>query len=156
MSRILGLDPGAKRIGVAVSDPTQTLAQSLGSVNRDRAGRWIEQIGKLVAEYQVSEVVVGLPRNMDGREGPAAERARRLVEKLTARLKIPVAVWDERLTTVAAQRMFREVGVKARRAKRHLDGVAAVLILQGYLDRCARRRDEGRGDMTPDQGAGDT
>lgn len=134
MSRVLGLDPGAKRIGVAVSDPRGVVAQSLRSVERKQGKGWASEVESLVAEYEVVEVVVGLPRNMDGSEGPAAAEAKRLVEVLKAKLRVPVKVWDERLTTVAAQRMFREAGVKMRRAKRHMDGVAAVLILQGYLD----------------------
>lgn len=134
MSRILGLDPGAKRIGVALSDPSGVIAQSLKSVEKTRRASWLAQLEGLVAEYQVTEVIVGLPLNMNGSEGPAAVYARRLVQVLRDRLKVPVKVWDERLTTVAAERMFRETGVKAHRAKKRLDGVAAALILQGYLD----------------------
>ncbi len=139
MSRILALDPGAKRIGVAVSDPLGIVAQSLKVVEKTRGHGWAAEVENLVAEYQVAEVVIGLPRNMDGSEGPAAAEARRMVEILNSRLSVPVVVWDERLSTVAAQRMFREAGVKMRRAKKHLDGVAAVLILQGYLDYRAKK-----------------
>jgi putative Holliday junction resolvase len=134
MSRILALDPGAKRIGVAVSDPLGIVARSLKVVEKTRGHGWAAEVENLVAEYQVAEVVIGLPRNMDGSEGPAAAGARRMVEILSSRLSVPVVVWDERLSTVAAQRMFRETGVKMRRAKKYLDGVAAALILQGYLD----------------------
>jgi putative Holliday junction resolvase len=133
MSRILGLDPGAKRIGVALSDPSGGIAQSLKSVEKTRRASWVAEIEDLVTEYQVREVIVGLPLNMNGSEGPAAADARRLVRALKNRLKVPVKVWDERLTTVAAKRMFQETGVKAQRAKKRLDGVAAALILQGYL-----------------------
>jgi len=143
MSRILGLDPGAKRIGVAVSDPTALVAQSLKPVERNRGPRWAVEVEKLVAQYQVAEVVVGLPLNMDGSEGPAAAEARRLAEILKARLKVPIKMWDERLTTVAAQRMFRETGMKMRRAKKRMDGVAAALILQGYLDYRSKSKQKG-------------
>lgn len=134
MSRILGLDPGAKRIGVAVSDPSGIVAQSLKSVEKTRGAGWIAEVEGLVAEYQVTEVIVGFPLNMNGSEGPAATEVRRLVQVLKARLKVPVKIWDERLTTVAAQRIFQEAGVKMHRVKKRMDGVAAALILQGYLD----------------------
>lgn len=143
MSRILALDPGAKRIGVAVSDPLGIVARSLKVVEKTRGHGWAAEVENLVAEYQVAEVVIGLPRNMDGSEGPAAAGARRMVEILSSRLSVPVVVWDERLSTVAAQRMFRETGVKMRRAKKHLDGVAAALILQGYLDYRAKNTGKG-------------
>jgi putative Holliday junction resolvase len=139
MTRILGLDPGTKRIGVAISDPTGVVAQSLNHVKRDQDENWVDEIENLVDEYQVREVVVGLPRNMNGSEGPAAADVRHMVQILQSRLKVPVEVWDERLTTVAAEKMFQETGVKQRQAKKHMDGVAAALILQGYLDYLAQR-----------------
>lgn len=138
MSRFLALDPGAKRIGVAISDPSGVVAQSLKFVEKTRGPGWATEVESLVAEYQVAEVIVGLPLNMDGSEGPAAAEVMRLVQVLRTRLKVPVKVWDERLTTVAAQRMFRETGVKMHRAKKRMDGVAAALILQGYLDHRAK------------------
>jgi len=134
MNRILGLDPGAKRIGIAISDPSGVVAQSLGSLEKARGQGWAVEVEKLVAQHGVAEVVVGLPLNMNGTEGPRAEETRRMVEVLRSRLKVPIKVWDERLSTIAAERMFRETGVKMQRAKKHIDGVAAALILQGYLD----------------------
>ena len=134
MNRILGLDPGAKRIGIAISDPSGVVAQSLGFLEKTREQGWAVEVEKLVAQHKVAEVVVGLPLNMNGTEGPRAEETRRMVEVLRNRLKVPIKVWDERLSTIAAERMFREAGVKMRRAKTHIDGVAAALILQGYLD----------------------
>lgn len=145
MTRILGLDPGAKRIGVAISDPTGVVAQSLNHVEREPGENWIDELENLVEEYQVREVVVGFPRNMNGSEGPAAADVRRMVGILQSRLKVPVEIWDERLTTVAAERMFQETGVKMRRAKKHMDGVAAALILQGYLDYLAQRGGPSKG-----------
>jgi len=141
MSRILGLDLGTKRIGVAISDPTGVLAQGLPTLGRDRQGRWLARLKNLVLEHQVIRIVVGLPMNMSGTEGPVAEEVRRLADILRNKLEVPVTLWDERLTTVAAERMFQETGVKMRRAKKHLDEVAAVLILQGYLDGRGKERD---------------
>jgi putative Holliday junction resolvase len=138
MGRILALDPGTRRIGLAVSDPTGTLAQPLEAVERRSKQDWAEPIVSLVEELEVAEIVVGLPRHMDGSEGESAADARQMAETLHARTNIPVQLWDERLTTVAAEKMFRETGVKTRRARQHIDSVAAVLILQGYLDRRAR------------------
>ena len=134
MNRILGLDPGAKRIGIAISDPSGVVAQSLGALEKTRGHGWAVEVEKLVAQHGVAEVVVGLPLNMNGTEGPGAEETRRMVEVLKNRLAVPIKVWDERLSTMAAKRMFREAGVKMQRAKKHIDGVAAALILQGYLD----------------------
>jgi putative Holliday junction resolvase len=141
MSRILALDPGSRRIGLAVSDPTATLAQPLPPVERTGDQDWAEAIAALVAELKVVEIVVGLPRHMDGSEGESSAEARRMAETLRERMHIPVKLWDERLTTVAAERMFRESGVKTQQARKHMDGVAAMLILQGYLD---HRRTGGR------------
>jgi putative Holliday junction resolvase len=134
MSRILALDPGSRRIGVAVSDPTGTVAQPLPSIDRGDDRGWVAAVVSLVAQLEVAEIVVGLPRHMDGSEGQAAADARQMAETIRSRANVPVKLWDERLTTVAAERMFRESGVKTPRARRHIDGAAAVLILQGYLD----------------------
>jgi len=135
MSRILAIDPGTRRIGLAVSDPTGTLAQPLSAVERKGGQDWAEAIAALAGKLEAAEIVVGLPRHMDGSEGDAAADARRMAETLGTRTNLPVRLWDERLTTVAAERMFRETGVNTRRARRHIDSAAAVLILQGYLDR---------------------
>ncbi len=134
MSRILALDPGSRRIGLAVSDPTGTLAQPLPPVDRAGGRSWADAVAELSGQLEVVEIVVGLPRNMDGSEGQAAADARQMSETLRSRVDVPVSLWDERLTTVAAERMFRESGVNTRRARKHVDSVAAVLILQGYLD----------------------
>jgi len=134
MSRILALDPGSRRIGLAVSDPTGTLARPLPPVDRSGGRSWADAVAELSGQLEVVGIVLGLPRNMDGSEGKAAADARQMAETLRSRVDVPVSLWDERLTTVAAERMFRESGVNTRRARKHVDGVAAVLILQGYLD----------------------
>jgi putative Holliday junction resolvase len=140
MSRILAIDPGSRRIGLAISDPTESIAQPLPPLRRDGTDGWAGTVAQMVNEQDVIQVVVGLPRNMDGSEGPAAADAREMAERLIQRLDVPVTLWDERLTTVAAQRMFRESGMKTRRTRKHMDGVAAVLILQGYLDHRAKKK----------------
>ena len=142
MGRILALDPGSRRIGLAVSDPTETLAQPLSAVPRGGGPGWVESIVALVRELEVAEIVVGLPRHMDGSEGESAADARQMAETLRSRAGVPVTFWDERLTTVAAEKMFRESGIRTPRARRHIDSVSAVLILQGYLDRRKNKEDK--------------
>lgn len=138
--RRLGIDVGSVRVGVALSDPDGLLATPLATVARDAArGSDLDTIAGLVAEHDVVGVVVGLPRTLAGREGPAAEAAREFATALAARLDgaVPVAFSDERLTTVVATRQMRESGRKGRRQRAVVDQAAAVAILQGWLD--ARR-----------------
>ena len=133
--RRLGVDVGAVRVGVALSDPGGVLATPLATVPRD-AGT-VRSIAGLVAEHDVVEVVVGLPRTLAGREGAAAEAARAFAEELTGALEVPVVFSDERLTTVVATQQLRERGVKGRKQRAVVDQAAAVAILQSWLD--ARR-----------------
>ncbi len=138
--RRLGIDVGAVRVGVALSDPDGVLATPLATVARDVArGSDLDTIAGLVAEHDVVGVVVGLPRTLAGREGPAADAAREFATALAARLDaaVPVVFSDERLTTVVATRQMRESGRKGRRQRAVVDQAAAVAILQGWLD--ARR-----------------
>jgi len=136
--RRLGIDVGAVRVGVALSDPDGLLATPLATVARDVAhGTDLDAIAGFVAEHEVVGVVVGLPRTLAGREGPAAEAARAFAEALAGRLEVPIEFSDERLTTVVATRQMRESGRKGRRQRAVVDQVAAVAILQGWLD--ARR-----------------
>lgn len=133
--RILGVDPGEVRLGLAVSDELGLTAQGLPTwVSRGRSAD-LAHLRALVEELGVAEVVVGLPRNMDGTIGPSAEAARELAEDLRTALGLPVSLWDERLTTQAATRALTEAGVSRRRRRGRVDAVAAALILQGYLDR---------------------
>jgi len=135
--RRLGIDVGSVRVGVALSDPDGVLATPLATLARDAArGSDLDTIAGLVAEHDVVGVVVGLPRPLAGREGPAAEAAREFATALTARLSggVPVVLSDERLTTVVATRQMRESGRKGRRQRAVVDQVAAVAILQGWLD----------------------
>ena len=136
--RRLGIDVGAVRVGVALSDPDGLLATPLATVARDVAhGTDLAAIAAFVAEHEAVGVVVGLPRTLAGREGPAAEAARAFGVALADRVAVPVEYADERLTTVVATRQMRESGRKGRRQRAVVDQVAAVAILQGWLD--ARR-----------------
>lgn len=132
----LGVDVGSVRVGVAVSDPSAFLATPLVTLARDSArDSDIERLAELVAEYEVVEVVVGLPRSLSGREGPAAQTARRYVDTLAKRVQpVPVRLSDERLTTVMASRTLTSQGVRGRRQRAVVDQAAAVLILQTWLD----------------------
>jgi putative Holliday junction resolvase len=136
--RRLGIDVGAVRVGVALSDPDGVLATPLATVARDvQHGTDLAAIAGMVAEHDVVGVVVGLPRTLAGREGPAAEAAREFGAALAGRIAVPIEFADERLTTVVATRQMRESGRKGRRQRAVVDQVAAVAILQGWLD--ARR-----------------
>ena len=126
---------GSVRIGVAVSDPDGILATPVETVRRDRTDRHLRRLSQLVAELEAVEVVVGLPRTLADRTGPAAEDAVGLAEELARRVApTPVRLADERLTTVTAQRSLREAGVRARGQKTMIDQAAAVGILQSWLD----------------------
>lgn len=133
--RILGLDIGEKRIGVALSDPGGILASPLTQISRTGTRAPIEAIIELVRQHEVGRIVAGLPYSMDGSLGQQAERVEHFLRKLSQHLDIPVETWDERLSTVAAERMMAEVGVGKERRKKQVDAVAAALILQGYLDK---------------------
>jgi putative Holliday junction resolvase len=138
--RRLGIDVGAVRVGVALSDPDGVLATPLVTVPRDVAGGSdLTAIAGLVAEHEVVGIVLGLPRTLAGREGPAAEAARDFAAGLASVVDVPVELSDERLTTVVATRQLRERGVKGRKQRAVVDQAAAVAILQGWLD-VARRR----------------
>ena len=138
--RRLGIDVGAVRVGVALSDPDGVLATPLVTVPRDVAGGSdLTAIAGLVAEHEVVGIVLGLPRTLAGREGPAAEAARDFAAGLASVVDVPVDLSDERLTTVVATQQLRERGVKGRKQRAVVDQAAAVAILQGWLD-AARRR----------------
>lgn len=133
--RRIGIDVGSVRVGVALSDPDGLIATPLQTVPRDvDGGTDVATIAALVAEHEAVGVVVGLPRTLAGREGPAAEAARVFVAALEPALAVPVELSDERLTTVVATRQLRESGRKGRKQRAVVDQVAAVGILQGWLD----------------------
>ena len=135
MNRILALDLGRARIGVALSDELHLLAHPLETipVNQKPAAR----VAEIVRDKNVDHVVAGIPKRMDGQIGSAATEVLQFVEKLRAILPCPVVTWDERLTTVAAHRALRDAGKKTRQTRNYVDQVAAQMILQSYLDRRA-------------------
>ncbi|WP_435924534.1 Holliday junction resolvase RuvX [Paenibacillus sp. DYY-L-2] len=137
--KILGLDYGDRRIGVAVSDAFGWTAQGLTVIERRQPGGDIDQIARLVTEHEVTEVVVGLPKNMNGSIGPRGELCMAFAEELKAALQIPVHLWDERLTTVSAHRTLIEADVSRKKRKGVVDKMAASLILQNYLDSKSQR-----------------
>jgi putative Holliday junction resolvase len=138
-SRIMGLDVGERRIGVAVSDSLGWTAQGVAVLDR-HAGDWLGQLDDLVQRYEVRAIVVGLPRNMNGTIGPRGEACLELAKELQKRYGLPVHLWDERLSTMAAERTLISADLSRKKRKKVIDQMAASWILQGYLD--AQRRHE--------------
>ena len=136
--RILGLDVGERTIGVAVSDEMGWTAQGLETIQRQSPEADYARLLQLIEQYQVKEIVVGLPRNMNGTIGPRGESCQRFARQLAERTALPVRLWDERLTTMAAEKMLIAADVSRKKRKRVIDKMAAVLILQGYLDAKSR------------------
>jgi putative holliday junction resolvase len=132
---VLGVDLGEARTGVALSDDLRMLAHPLETISNTSADKVAQRLRKIVAERQVDCVVVGLPRRMNGALGSAAENTLRFVEKLRSLVSCEVVTWDERLSTVAAERALRDAGKKTRETRAIRDQVAAQIILQSYLDR---------------------
>ncbi|MCL1694968.1 MULTISPECIES: Holliday junction resolvase RuvX [unclassified Lysinibacillus] len=134
--RIMGLDVGSKTVGVAVSDALGWTAQGIETVKIDEAnGEFgIERIAELVKEYSITEFVVGYPKNMNNTVGPRGEASENYKKLLEETFSLPVKLWDERLTTMAAERMLIDADVSRKKRKQVIDKMAAVMILQGYLD----------------------
>jgi putative Holliday junction resolvase len=132
--RILGLDVGSKTIGMAVSDELEIVASTLATLKRKGMEQDLRQLIAVIAEQDVGAIVVGLPKNMNGSLGPSAEMVLQLVEELKRTVAQPVITWDERLSTVAAEKALLEAHMSRKKRKKVIDQVAAVLILQGYLD----------------------
>ena len=143
--RVLGLDFGSKTVGVAVSDELMLTAQGLEIIRREspnKLRRTLARIAELADEYQADRIVLGYPKNMNGTEGERCEKTKEFAALLEKRTKRSVLLWDERLTTVAAERTLMESGVRRERRKSYVDKIAAVLILQGYLDAQAFREEQ--------------
>jgi putative holliday junction resolvase len=132
--RVLGLDVGTKRIGLAVSDPLGITAQGLETLQRQNKRVDFERLGKVIADYGVTEIVVGLPLRMSGAEGTQSEKMRRFAEDLQKRFNLPVHLWDERLTSAQANRLLRETEMSIQRRGQVVDQMAAVLILQSWME----------------------
>ncbi len=134
MKRIMGIDYGTARIGVALSDELQMLAHPAETIAADPRGDPIARIAVLAREKNVERIIVGLPRHLDGRAGESAEKVMAFAEKLRTRVNCEVRTWDERLSTVAAHRSLREAGKSTRQTRGYVDQVAAQILLQSYLD----------------------
>ena len=142
--RILGLDFGSKTVGVAVSDGLLLTAQGVETIERkdeNKLRKTCARIEELIAEYEITEIGLGLPKNMNNTEGERVEKTKAFGEMLERRTGLPVHYWDERLTTVAAEQILMESGVRRENRKAVIDKVAAGLILQGYLD-CLKTKEK--------------
>lgn len=143
--RIMGLDFGSKTVGVAISDPLFITAQGIEIIRRkeeNKLRQTLARIEALIVEYEVSEIVLGLPKNMNATEGERVEKTKEFADRLSRRTGLPVSFWDERLTTVAADKAMMEAGIRRENRKEHVDKLAAVFILQGYLDERAMKKEQ--------------
>jgi putative Holliday junction resolvase len=132
--RILALDHGTRRIGVAVSDETKTIAQPLEYIPAEPFADFLARLKKLLVEKEVDLILIGLPRNMDGSYGPAVQKVETFVAVLKTAITVPVKTWDERLTSAQANRILIEGGVRRNKRKEKVDKMAAAILLQSYLD----------------------
>lgn len=134
--RILGLDVGAKTVGVAISDELGWTAQGITTIaiDEETGDFGMDELEKIIKQYEVEKIVVGLPKNMNGTIGPRGEASLRFADMLRERFLLPVVMWDERLSTMAAERVLLEADLSRRKRKKVVDKIAAVMILQGYLD----------------------
>ena len=144
--RIMGLDFGSKTVGVAISDPLFLTAQGIEIVRRKAPGKLrqtLARINELKEEYEVGKIVRGFPKNMNNTEGERCEKTLEFKEMLEKRTGLEVVLWDERLTTVEADRTMMQVGIRRENRKEYVDELAAIFILQGYLDYQSRQHTEG-------------
>jgi putative Holliday junction resolvase len=142
LMRIMGLDIGTRTIGIAISDELGITAQGLKTLRRKSMEEDFKEIAAIIRQFEIEEIIVGLPKNMDGTLGGQAEKVLKWTEALKDKIKIPVATWDERLSTVGASKILLEADLSRSKRKKVIDKVAAVLILQGYLDQGRRKNDE--------------
>lgn len=133
--RIMALDVGSRTIGIACSDALLMTAQGIETIRRTSLENDFNRLRELISEYEVHELVVGMPKNMNGTKGERAEKTEEFVEKMKAVIDLPVTFWDERLSTVLAERQLIAADVSRKKRKGVIDKMAAVVILQGYLDR---------------------
>lgn len=144
--RIMGLDFGSKTVGVAISDPLFLTAQGIEIVRRKSQGKLrqtLARIEELKEEYEVGKIVLGFPKNMNNTEGERCEKTLEFKEMLEKRTGLEVVLWDERLTTVEADRTMMQVGIRRENRKEYVDELAAIFILQGYLDYQGRQHTKG-------------
>lgn len=133
--RILAVDPGSKRVGLAVSDPTETIAQALSTIPAEPGDTLTTRLAEIAKAHEARRIVVGLPLRLDGTRGPEAAAAKQLADALRQASGLPVELVDERMTTAAAERSLIAGGVRREKRRLVVDGVAATLLLQGHLDR---------------------
>lgn len=133
--RIMSLDVGSRTIGIACSDALLMTAQGIETIRRTSLEKDFNRLQELIAEYEVHELVVGMPKNMNGTKGERAEKTEEFVEKMKEVIDLPASYWDERLSTVMAERQLIAADVSRKKRKSVIDKMAAVVILQGYLDR---------------------
>jgi putative Holliday junction resolvase len=136
--RILGLDVGSRRIGIAVSDPLGITAQGLETLQRKNKKHDLNYLHRLIRQYDVKEIVIGLPLRMSGEQGTQADKTRAFADELRRRFGLPVHLWDERLTSAQANRLLRTTGLSIEKRGRAVDRMAAVLILQGWMESRSR------------------
>jgi putative Holliday junction resolvase len=132
--RILALDHGTKRIGVAVSDETKTIAQPLEYIPAEPFADFLARLKKLLVEKEIDLILIGLPRNMDGSYGPAAQKVEAFVAVLRGAITVPIKMWDERLTSAQANKILIQAKVRRDKRKEKMDKMAAAILLQSYLD----------------------
>ena len=143
--RIMGLDYGSKTVGVAISDPLGITAQGIEIIRREKETKLrqtLARIEALIKEYQVESIVLGFPKNMNDTEGERCEKTKEFKELLEKRTGLEVILWDERLTTIAANEAMIEMGIRRENRKEYIDQIAAIFILQEYLDYVANRKEE--------------
>ena len=146
--RIMGLDFGSKTVGVAVCDPLGITAQMVETIFREKESklrRTLARIVELVREYEIEAIVLGYPKNMNNSQGERVRKTEEFQESLKTRTGLEVILWDERLTTVAAERVLMECGVRRENRKEKVDQIAAAMILQGYLDCLKNQNESGKG-----------
>lgn len=143
--RVMGLDFGSKTVGVAISDSLLITAQGVEIIRREQENklrRTLARIEELVKEYDVTEIVLGYPKNMNNTIGERAQKTEEFKKMIERRMNIKVVLWDERLTTVSADKLMVEVGIRRENRKKYVDQIAATFILQGYLDSCKNRENK--------------
>lgn len=136
--RVLALDVGERTLGMAISDPERIIAQGLDTIRRTKLDKDLDALGRVIAEHEIVRIVVGWPLRLNGKPGIQTQKVAKLAEAISARFDLPIDRWDERLTTVAAQRALIEGNVRREKRRTVVDKVAATLILQGYLEAGAR------------------
>jgi putative Holliday junction resolvase len=140
--RMMGLDIGSHTIGVAVSDELGVTAQGLKTVKRRSKEEDLKEINSIIHQFEINKIVIGLPKNMDGTLGKQAEMVFHWIKTLREKIHLPIVTWDERLSTVGASKVLLEADLSRKKRDKVIDKLAAVLILQGYLDQSRKRNDE--------------